>query len=811
MVEDRDVPQSLKPTFETVPFACDNRSLTLFLPGIEHLTNLEVRMASMDQSSDPEREDENTNPEDQAWVPEASEQDNAERSDEQVHAQVEEGEALSPIQRIPNTPPPSYPTPPPRVTHAVTGKPRGESGLADFITHYRNELQQGKIRPGWQQNVRLEERAQFALQHYNSYRLLEPNVTGETAMHASTSLEGRLFISARSREQYFEFAQQKLLKLVEKLGQFAEQDSSSQNTPGSRGAQHALQVPREDPQEESSRAAQQESSALPDSHFGLPIPQDPHLACQDLPEYTTQQNAPKYTAQPNAQGPVRAQSAAEYHQMRKASRGPGNAYGENACWWVKDRLEYRRLCRRDRREEQLAQRNNNQSDLEAQHGSQENGKDSRGCWASFVGFLNTRSRHFADRTLPDPIPSPAGGLYKISQIPRIAPRSGTDLPAPHSRPEIMAEGRAIVEAIEEAERNTETERREERARNKWYRRMFHPSREPISQDTDVEAQPTSLPTPQLSTTTQDQEPVATQPMSEILSQGPISTLNQERNEPMSRVSFHIDRPLPNEDLVENQPGPDIVAQAFPSTQAQDPTTPQSVSHTSSPVAAAVQDQDLESTSPPRQVSPLSCALRRVRRFRALRTYFRAYARSRLDSLSPSRRRPQRTHAQAVRWRTGTDEDYETNNHIQMSSADHAASYNYLVSNPSTENLSNHPYQHHTRTTTTESGASTSMSTALTEASSWQPGHRRNETQVSATTGSLNTAPTNTSVFTDQRSHSLSTAPTNASQHQETDGLNRPTPIKDLASLPPAPTHDPKAEEIPERPEVEQNPYGWVAE
>jgi hypothetical protein len=102
-----------------------------------------------------------------------------------------------------------------------------------------------------------------------------------------------------------------------------------------------------------------------------------------------------------------------------------------------------------------------------------------------------------------------------------------------------------------------------------------------------------------------------------------------------------------------------------------------------------------------------------------------------------------------------------------------------------------------------------MSTAPTNASFWQPGHRRNETQVSATTGSLNTAPTNTSVSTDhQRRNSVATAMTNANQYQE---IDRPATVEDLAALPPAPTHDPKLEQNTYDPELEQSPYGPVAE
>jgi hypothetical protein len=598
-------------------------------------------MASMDRSSDPEREDDDTTVVDQTGRTVSSDQESPRTSHGRAHTQAEGGEASASNQRFPHIPPPSCPTPPrgiinsresepqqalPHVGHTGTGDLHRQCGLENFITHYHEELQNGRIRSGWQNDVRPEERAQFGLQHYNLYRLLEPAVSESGALSASTSFERQIFMTAKSKDQYVDIAQQKLLKLVEKLRQIAEQGSSSQNGLGPSRAPHASQDSPENTLEESSRTAQQRSSALACSYTGLPIPEETHLADQDPPEYTAQQNG---------QGPVRARTAVQHHRMRKASRGPGSCFGENAWYWVADRLEYRRICRR---EQQLTQRNNNQSDLEAQQEFQENRNPSRGCWACFFRILKERRKRFAECTRPDSDPMPAGGVYQANPTVRVAPGNETTVGLPRARPELTAEGRAAAEAERNAERARNRWCRQlfrqsretaqdathlpaqpllERPRDRWYRRLFHCSRRSTQQNTDLEAQPTSPTTSRIPSNNQDPEQVATQPISQISSQIPLSTQNQEMDEPTTRKSFHIPRPPQNQDPVETQPVLGISSQASPSTQVQNPATPESVWHAPSPVAATAQNEDLEASSPPRQVSLPQPGLGCVRRCEVL--------------------------------------------------------------------------------------------------------------------------------------------------------------------------------------------------
>jgi hypothetical protein len=85
---------------------------------------------------------------------------------------------------------------------------------ADFLQHYRMQLQQGRFPPGWQQSVLPEERSQLGEQFYKQYCMLRPEVPEVEAMRESISFETQAFISAQIKNQYVYNMNQKVMSML---------------------------------------------------------------------------------------------------------------------------------------------------------------------------------------------------------------------------------------------------------------------------------------------------------------------------------------------------------------------------------------------------------------------------------------------------------------------------------------------------------------------------------------------------------------------------------------------------------------------
>lgn len=157
IAEDKDAFERLKPGLAMEPFAFATRSPASFLPGLEHLTNLEVRMASASQGNDPERVPADSNVVDQTGGTAVADQGMQPASLEQQPPHVPRGSVSASNQDSSNPPPPPYSTPPNGNLHSPAHEQtlssnqdtRVEVGLAQFIAHYRGQLQQGRAAPGW--------------------------------------------------------------------------------------------------------------------------------------------------------------------------------------------------------------------------------------------------------------------------------------------------------------------------------------------------------------------------------------------------------------------------------------------------------------------------------------------------------------------------------------------------------------------------------------------------------------------------------------------------------------------------------------
>ncbi|KAH7402356.1 hypothetical protein DE146DRAFT_463601 [Phaeosphaeria sp. MPI-PUGE-AT-0046c] len=99
------------------------------------------------------------------------------------------------------------------------GGPRTQAGLQHFISHYRQQLQQGKVPPGWQQSVPPEERGQLGQQFYTQYRMLKSDVSEMEAMRASVNFETQTFMAAHSKDQYMNNIKQKLMMMTQARAQ----------------------------------------------------------------------------------------------------------------------------------------------------------------------------------------------------------------------------------------------------------------------------------------------------------------------------------------------------------------------------------------------------------------------------------------------------------------------------------------------------------------------------------------------------------------------------------------------------------------
>jgi hypothetical protein len=153
--------------------------------------------------------------------------------------------------------------------------PRPSTGLQNFIQHYRSQLQQQKIPPGWQQSVQPEERGQLCLQFFTQYRLLKPNSNEMEAMRASVNFETQTFIGAQSKDQYVTNIKQKLImmttarqqQLQQMQGNLGQQNnpinamnSAQMNMMGQPGAQGIRQG-----------TPQQFNPAFPNAHLQRPM------------------------------------------------------------------------------------------------------------------------------------------------------------------------------------------------------------------------------------------------------------------------------------------------------------------------------------------------------------------------------------------------------------------------------------------------------------------------------------------------------------------------------------------------------------
>lgn len=95
-------------------------------------------------------------------------------------------------------------------------RPQGTgNGMQQFVTHYRQQLQQNKVPQGWQQQISPEERGQLCQQFYTQYRLLKPEAAEMEVMRAAVNFETQNFVGSTSKEQYVNNVKSKLMMMTQ--------------------------------------------------------------------------------------------------------------------------------------------------------------------------------------------------------------------------------------------------------------------------------------------------------------------------------------------------------------------------------------------------------------------------------------------------------------------------------------------------------------------------------------------------------------------------------------------------------------------
>jgi hypothetical protein len=97
-----------------------------------------------------------------------------------------------------------------------------------FFNHYRTQMHQHKIGPGWQQSVAPVERAHLGLRFFTQYCLLKPDVTEIEAMRVSFNVETSTFMAAQNKDMYVNNIKHKLVMMSSARQQRLQQGSMGQ-------------------------------------------------------------------------------------------------------------------------------------------------------------------------------------------------------------------------------------------------------------------------------------------------------------------------------------------------------------------------------------------------------------------------------------------------------------------------------------------------------------------------------------------------------------------------------------------------------